>query len=64
MPIEIICLEEHTMDVQIGKATQQVMMKEAPYLADVNSSFHDDPSQQSQDRPRFVRGSVGFSAGW
>ncbi len=58
MSIEIICLEEHTTDGPIGKATQQAIMKQAPYIADVNTTYYDDSAQQPQDRPRFLRGDV------
>jgi uncharacterized protein len=60
MPLEIICLEEHTVDAQIAKATRSTALEEAPYADDVNSIYHDDSMAQPTDRPRFVESKTAF----
>ncbi len=60
MPLEIICLEEHTTDAEITKATKSAALEEAPYAGDVNSLYHDEPMEQPTDRPRFVESKTAF----
>ncbi len=50
--MKIICIEEHTVDAGIAKATQQAQAAEAGYMADVDSRL--DEKLVEQDRPRQV----------
>jgi hypothetical protein len=47
--MKIICLEEHTHDAAVAKATLPAAAKQAPYLADLGSRYQEEPSS---DRPR------------
>ena len=60
MPLEIICLEEHSVDAEIAKATRSVALEEAPYAGDVNSVYHDDSVKEPTDRPRFLDSKTAF----
>ena len=60
MPLEIVCLEEHTMSAEISEVTRSVALEEAPYAGDVNSVYHDDSVAQPADRPRFVESKTAF----
>ena len=42
--MKIICLEEHTHDAAVAKATAQAAAKQAPYVADLGSRYQDQPS--------------------
>ena len=60
MPLEIICIEEHTMDTEISKSTRPEALEEAPYAGDVNSTYHDASVKAPTDRPRFVESKTAF----
>jgi hypothetical protein len=47
-PMKIICLEEHTHDAAVAKATLHAAAKQAPYMADLGSEYQEEPSR---DRP-------------
>jgi hypothetical protein len=51
--MNIICVEEHFIDLNFAKASQPAMMKEAPYMA---LSFKGEAASPSRDRhhPSFV----------
>jgi uncharacterized protein len=46
--MKIICLEEHTHDAAVAKATLHAAAKQAPYMADLGSQYQEEPSS---DRP-------------
>jgi predicted TIM-barrel fold metal-dependent hydrolase len=46
--MKIICVEEHTHDAALAKATLHAAAKQAPYMADLGSEYQDEPSC---DRP-------------
>jgi hypothetical protein len=46
--MKIICLEEHTHDAAVAKATLHAAAKQAPYMADLGSEYQEEPSC---DRP-------------
>ncbi len=43
MPVKIICLEEHIADKELGEAAVPALLARAPYFADQNSEYVDDP---------------------
>jgi predicted TIM-barrel fold metal-dependent hydrolase len=47
--MKIICVEEHTHDAAVAKATLQAVAEQAPYLADLGSEYQEEPGG---DRPR------------
>lgn len=53
MALKIICLEEHTADPAIGRATGASLAAAAPYLADLGSRYQ-EPLSASGDRPRMA----------
>ena len=42
--MKIICIEEHTTDLDIAKATQQAQEAEAGYMADWGSRVKEEPT--------------------
>jgi predicted TIM-barrel fold metal-dependent hydrolase len=42
--MKIICLEEHTHDAAVAKATLHAATKQAPYMADLGSKYQEEPS--------------------
>ena len=52
--MQIICLEEHTMDPDIAKATMGATKKDQPYFFDIGSIYQDDPSLHPSGRPAIV----------
>jgi predicted TIM-barrel fold metal-dependent hydrolase len=52
-PMKIICIEEHTVDAAIAKATQQAQTAEAGYMADWGSRVQDKVSP-TDTRPRLL----------
>lgn len=52
--MQIICLEEHTIDTEISKATMARMKAEQPYFFDVGSIYQDDPSRHPSGLPSLV----------
>jgi predicted TIM-barrel fold metal-dependent hydrolase len=46
--MKIVCLEEHTHDAAVAKATLHAAAKQAPYMADLGSEYQEEPSC---DRP-------------
>ena len=45
MPLKIICLEEHTIDAALAKATQPALARRAPYMTDLGSHYQDRPAE-------------------
>lgn len=52
--MKIICLEEHTIDAGIARATQQAQKAEAGYMADWGSEIQDNPSEENNNRPHLL----------
>jgi predicted TIM-barrel fold metal-dependent hydrolase len=59
--MKIICLEEHTMDADIARASQPAQTSEASYMAEWGSRVEDKPSAFADKRPHLV--SPGEAAG-
>ena len=51
MPLKIICVEEHTIDAALAKATQPALARKAPYMADLGSRYQ-DPHREDGGQPR------------
>lgn len=49
--MKIICLEEHTVDAALGKASQAAQMREAGYMADLGSRVKTPSGLPRDDRP-------------
>ena len=49
--MKIICLEEHTIDSDLARASQAAQMREAGYMADLSSRAEQGPDTRG-DRPR------------
>jgi predicted TIM-barrel fold metal-dependent hydrolase len=52
--MKIICLEEHTVDADIARASSTAQTSEADYMADWGSRVEDKPAAFSDDRPHLV----------
>jgi predicted TIM-barrel fold metal-dependent hydrolase len=52
--MKIICLEEHTVDADIARASQPAQTSEAAYVADWGSRVEDKPTAFSANRPHLV----------
>ena len=52
--LKIICLEEHTVDADIARASQAVLTSEAGYMADWGSRVEDKPASFADNRPHLV----------
>ena len=52
--MKIICIEEHTVDAAIAKASQQGLAAEAGYMADWGSRVDDKPPAFANIRPSLV----------
>lgn len=52
--MKLICLEEHTVDSAIAKASQPRQSAEAGYMADWGSRVEDKPSAFADNRPHLV----------
>ena len=50
--MRIICVEEHTLDLAIARASQPAMAEQAPYVFDLGNGFQDEPGTQADERPR------------
>ena len=49
--MKIICVEEHVVDGRVMQALAPALVQQAPYLADVGSTYVDDPDGFGDDRP-------------
>ena len=49
--MKIICLEEHTADAELAKASQAAQMRHAGYMADLASRVTGPPADAADDRP-------------
>jgi predicted TIM-barrel fold metal-dependent hydrolase len=52
--MKIICLEEHTVDAGIARASQPAQASEAGYVTDWGSRVEDKPSASTDNRPHLV----------
>jgi uncharacterized protein len=52
--MKIICLEEHTVDADIARASQAAQASEAGYMADWGSRVEDKPAAFTDNRPHLV----------
>jgi hypothetical protein len=52
--MKIICLEEHTVDADIARASQPGQTSEAGYIADWASRVEDKPAAFTDNRPHLV----------
>jgi predicted TIM-barrel fold metal-dependent hydrolase len=52
--MKIICLEEHTVDADIARASQPAQAAEAGYMADWGSRVEDKPAAFTDNRPHLV----------
>jgi hypothetical protein len=52
--MKIICLEEHTIDADIARASVTAQTSEADYMADWGSRVVDKPAAFTDDRPHLV----------
>jgi predicted TIM-barrel fold metal-dependent hydrolase len=52
--MKIICLEEHTVDADIARASQPAQTSEAAYMADWGSRVKDQPAAFTDNRPHLV----------
>ena len=60
--MKIICLEEHTLDPAIAKASQPAMARQAPYMADLGSRFREDQATHTSGRPNLVSPAQAMAA--
>jgi predicted TIM-barrel fold metal-dependent hydrolase len=52
--MKIICLEEHTVDADIARASQATQTSEAGYVVDWGSRVEDKPASFTDNRPHLV----------
>ena len=52
--MRLICLEEHTVDAAIAKASQPAQAAEAGYMTDRGSRFEEKPTAYDDHRPRQI----------
>ncbi|QRX81741.1 amidohydrolase family protein [Glaciimonas sp. PAMC28666] len=52
--MKIICIEEHTVDFAIAKASHQAQEMEAGYMSDWGSRVKDEPADFNDNRPHLV----------
>ena len=52
--MKIICLEEHTVDADISRASQPAQTSEAGYVADWGSRTEDKPAVFTDNRPHLM----------
>jgi predicted TIM-barrel fold metal-dependent hydrolase len=52
--MKIICLEEHTVDADIARASRLAQTSEAGYMADWGSRVDDEPDAFTDNRPHLV----------
>src|SRR5580658_6449665 len=52
--MKIICLEEHTVDADIARASQPAQTAEAGYMAEWGSRVEDKPAGFADNRPHLV----------
>ena len=50
--MKIICLEEHTTDADLAKASRGAQMRQAGYMADLGSRVKNLPEDAADDRPQ------------
>jgi uncharacterized protein len=51
--MKIICIEEHAVDLEMTKAAQPALRKEAPYMA-LSFTSNEAPAARNPHRPTFV----------
>ncbi len=52
--MRIICVEEHTMDAAIAKASRAALAEQAPYMSALGSGFQDESGSAADMRPRML----------
>jgi uncharacterized protein len=52
--VKLICLEEHTVDADISRASRSAQSSEAGYVADWGSRVEDRTAAFTDNRPRLV----------
>jgi hypothetical protein len=52
--MKIICLEEHTVDPDVARASRPAQTSEAGYMADWGSRVEDKPAVFTDNRPHLV----------